>query len=73
MPVYRHIYSKTGYGKQNIPLKKKLRTPIYRKFNDIVSADLVTKYLCINLLYKTEKKHVTLEPKKDTLCTFMHL
>ena len=54
------------------PKKKKL---IYRKFDDIGSADIVMKHLCINLLrmcIKLKKKHITPEPKTDKLHTFMY-
>jgi hypothetical protein len=38
--------------------KENLRTPINGKFNDIGSAGLVIKYLCINLQnIKTNKKY----------------
>ena len=53
------------------PKKKKL---IYRKFDDIGSADIVMKYLCITLLPVCikPKKHINPEPKSDILHTFMH-
>ena len=56
--------------------KKERKKEAYnRKFCDIGSADLVMKYLCINLLRMCikPKKHITPEPKKDILLTCMHL
>jgi hypothetical protein len=61
--------------KQKIPLKdKKIRTPMNGKFNDIGSANLVIKYLCINLQNQNKKLplySIYLETKKKDI-TFIY-
>ena len=49
--------------KQNIDLrdKKKIRTPVSGIFSDIVSADLVIKYLCVNLR-SIKINNITVDP-----------